>query len=68
MVGDERARPRGRQDHGGLNPQQREELDRLERISQPSDWQRGSLSALHLNANGPEKDRIRALRERWAKP
>jgi hypothetical protein len=51
---------------GGLSPEQRQQLDRLEkRQGAPTDLQRGELNAIRLCANGNDRQRADELAGTW---
>lgn len=52
----------------GLSDEQRAELATLERVQQPTSWQRGRLDGLRFCAGTADRDsgRVEALRSKWA--
>ena len=52
----------------GWTEDQRREFDRLERVERPSEWERGTLAALRMTAQGDaDHRRAQALTDRWAR-
>lgn len=51
---------------GGLSDEQRANLDQMERLSNPTQWQRGQLAAMrHCADNEQDRQRMQALDAKW---
>lgn len=48
-----------------LSDDQRERLGVLERVQQPTDWQRGEAAALRMSSSGEDRERAETLLRRW---
>lgn len=52
----------------GWTEDQRREVERLERLDVPTDWERGTLAALRMTAQGDaDHRRAQLLSDRWAR-